>query len=188
MDFTFYRPKMRHWTDNPEARDTIFHREESVTRQPVLGADANDFATIDACHRNVVTRSYSCRLELGRYGVANMTSMQSYVATIGASTVQLHAEDAALRQTDNLETFAATAVAEPSEGRAANSDRRRLGRIDDVNPTLIPLLRGNVAARRVFEDNFENDLGATIGIIATLKLSVLIWGVIAFVAWCLLWR
>ena len=188
MDFTFCRPKMRYWTDNADARGTTLHRDESVTRQPVLGADANDLATTDACHRNAVAKSYSCRPELGRYGVASTTSTQSYVATIGASTLQLLAEDAALRQTDNLEAFAATAVVEPSEGRAANSDRRRLGRIDDVNLTLIPLLRSNAGARRIFEDNFENDLGPAIGVIAALKLSLLIWGVITFVAWCLLWR
>ena len=188
MDFTFCRPKMRYWADDADARDTIFHRDESVTRQPVLGGDANDVATIDACHGNAVARSYSCRLELGRYGVASTTATQSYVATIGASTLQLLAEDAALRPTDNLEAFAATAVVEPSEGRAANSDRRRLGRIDDVNPTLIPLLRSNALAKRIFEDNFGNALGPAIGVIAALKLSVLIWGVITFVAWCLLWR
>ena len=172
MDSPFCRPKMRYWTENAEARDTAFHRKESGTRQPVVEADANDLATIDACHRNAVARSYSCRLELGQYGVASTTSTQSYVATIGASTVQLLAEDAALRQTDNLEAFAATAVVEPSEGGAANSDRRRLGRIDNISPTLIPLLRSNAVARRIFEDNFENDLGPAISVIAALDLSV----------------
>lgn len=188
MDFTFCRPKMRYWADDADARDTIFHRDESVTRQPVLGGDANDVATIDACHGNAVARSYSCRLELGRYGVASTTATQSYVATIGASTLQLLAEDAALRQTDNLEAFAATAVVEPSEGRAANSDRRRLGRIDDVNPTLIPLLRSNAPAKRIIEDNLQNGLRPAIGILIGLWLSVLIWGVIAFLAWCFFWR
>ena len=143
------------------------------------------------CHRgdpNAIDVSYSFRIEPGRYGLASTTSTQSYAATIGAVTVQLLAEDVALRQTDNLEAFATTAVVEPLEGVPANSDRRRLGRIDDVSPTLIPLLRSNAVAKRIFEDNFENDLRPAIGILTGLKLSVLIWGVIAFLAWCFLWR
>ena len=123
-----------------------------------------------------------------RYGLASPTSTQSYAATIGAVSVQLLAEDAPLRQTDNLEAFATTNLVEPLEGVPANSDRRRLGRIDDVTPTLIPLLRSNAVAKRIFEDNFENDLRPAIGILTGLGLSVLIWGVIAFLAWCFLSR
>ena len=124
----------------------------------------------------------------GRYTLASTTSTQSYTAIIGAVTVQLLAKDAASRQTDNLEAFATPAVVEQLKGVAANSDRRRLGRIDDVSPTLILLLRSNAVAKRIFEVNFENDLRPAIGIIAALILSVLIWGVITFLAWCFLRR
>ena len=144
-----------------------------------------------SCHRgdpNAIDVSYSCRLEPGRYGLASTTSTQSYAATIGAVSVQLFAEDAPLRQTDNLEAFATTNLVEPLEGVPVNSDRRRLGRIDDVTPTLIPLLRSNAAAKRTFEDNFENRLSPAIAILTGLGLSVLIWGVIAFLAWCFLSR
>ena len=176
MEFTVCRQKMPYLMDNAMARDTTFHREASVTSQPVLGA-------------NAVGVSFFCRLEPWRYGFASTTSTQSYIATIGASTVQLLAEDAALRQTDTFDAFAITAIAElPLEGVVAKSDRRRLGRVDDVSPTLIPLLRSNAEARHIFEDNFENDLGPAIGVITSVILSVLIWGVITVVAWCFLWR
>jgi hypothetical protein len=65
-------------------------------------------------------------------------------------------------------------VAEP----ATVVDRRRSGRLDQVNPALIPLLRGTTETG---ED--VDDLGPSRGIASAMLLSVPLWAVIGVMVW-----
>ncbi len=78
--------------------------------------------------------------------------------------------------------------AEPqsTEDHIVINDRRRTGRPDHVNPTLVPLLRGDLMAGLPLSDEtklLENCgiLAHVAGIAAAVCASALIWAVISFV-------
>ncbi len=74
--------------------------------------------------------------------------------------------------------------------KSADADRRRPGRLDQVNPTLIPLLRGmptlGLALNETGPVYARGRLprAASIAIIAIL--SALLWAVIGFAGWAIL--
>ncbi len=66
-------------------------------------------------------------------------------------------------------------------------DRRRPGRTDHVNPTLLPLLRANLLADLPLSDEMELPedrwaLAHVVGIAAAVLASALLWDVISFVS------
>ena len=70
-------------------------------------------------------------------------------------------------------------------------DRRRPGRLDDVNLNLIPLLRGE--GTPTLPTSYETDLiygrensKRAFGIVAGLVLNMPLWGVIGFASWIML--
>ena len=78
--------------------------------------------------------------------------------------------------------------AEPlsNEDYVVANDRRRIGRPDHVNPTLVPLLRGDLLADLPLRDEPEllENRGVLVhvaGIAAAVCASALLWAVISFV-------
>jgi hypothetical protein len=80
---------------------------------------------------------------------------------------------------------AAPATADESVTYAsAMPDQRRPGRLEQVSPTLIPLLRG--AAQDVDTDpdiDYTTDLAAARGIAVATCLSVPLWALIGLAGW-----
>ncbi len=79
--------------------------------------------------------------------------------------------------------------AEPQsfEDYNAVNDRRRPGRTDQVNPTLVPLLRGDLLIDPPLSDVTELvesrwGVAHLVGIAAAVFASALLWAVISFVA------
>ncbi len=72
-----------------------------------------------------------------------------------------------------------------------DDDRRRPGRVDDANPNLVPLLRGEAAPDLLVSDDLDLPYGLehTIpmrGIAVGLAMSIPLWGVLGLVAWAIL--
>jgi len=70
-------------------------------------------------------------------------------------------------------------------------DRRRPERLDHVNPTLIPLLRGTLAPGLPLNDGADlahnrGELAPAAGIAVSVVLSALLWAVIGFAGWAVL--
>ncbi len=64
-------------------------------------------------------------------------------------------------------------------------DRRRPGRPAQVNPTLVPLLRGDLPADALLGDGTElvddrGDLAPAVGVAVALGISVPLWAAIGF--------
>ena len=77
--------------------------------------------------------------------------------------------------------------AEPrsTEDYIVANDRRRAGRLDHINPTLVPLLRGDLSAGLPLSDEVKllENCGVLVhltGIAAAVCASVLLWAVITF--------
>jgi hypothetical protein len=60
-------------------------------------------------------------------------------------------------------------------------ERRRLGRIENVNPNLIPLWRGEEQPDDAFEETEYGDLAPPTGIIVGVLFSSLLWAILWFV-------
>jgi len=76
---------------------------------------------------------------------------------------------------------------------SVTADRRRPGRPSLVNPTLVPLLRGDLPSSLPLSDETElvEDRGAlapAIAVAVALAMSVPLWGAIGFAAWALFRR
>jgi len=89
-----------------------------------------------------------------------------------------------------------TSLAAPELQAAGDSpesvtdDRRRPGRPSHVNPTLVPLLRGDLPSSLPLSDETElvEDRGAlapAIAVAVALAMSVPLWAAIGFAAWAL---
>jgi len=68
------------------------------------------------------------------------------------------------------------------------NDRRRPGRTDPVNPTLIPLLRAAPTPGLPLKDNTglaqaQRELAPAARVAFSLLLSTLLWAAIGFVGW-----
>jgi len=72
------------------------------------------------------------------------------------------------------------------EPTTPSSERRRPGRLENVHPSLIPLLRGEAAPGRALEDIQEHGLAPATGIAVSVFLSGLIWIIIGFSVYLLL--
>lgn len=57
-------------------------------------------------------------------------------------------------------------------------ERRRPGRIENVSPHLIPLLRGGTEAWPEDEERRDTDLAPAIGIAVSVLISALMWAVL----------
>jgi len=73
---------------------------------------------------------------------------------------------------------------------SVTDDRRRSGRPSHVNPTLVPLLRGDLPSSLPLSDETElvEDRGAlapAIAVAVALAMSVPLWAAIGFAAWAL---
>ncbi len=90
-------------------------------------------------------------------------------------------------QVDIKEHPAAAVIAKPARRIALRWERRRSGRLDDVHPTLIPLLRSDPSANPDALEDQENDLEPACGVIVCVLLSALIWGILALAGWYLLY-
>ncbi len=69
-------------------------------------------------------------------------------------------------------------------------DRRRPGRLDHVNPNLVPLLCGAAVPRRLLGDEIDQPYGLKhampmLGIAVSVILSIPLWGVLGLVAWAI---
>jgi hypothetical protein len=69
---------------------------------------------------------------------------------------------------------------------SVTDDRRRPGRPDHVNPTLVPLLRGDLLVDLPLSDETEllesrEVLAHVVGIAAAVCASALLWAIISFV-------
>ena len=69
-------------------------------------------------------------------------------------------------------------------------DRRRLGRAGDVNPTLIPFLRGEAAPALLVGDELDLPYGLEhttplLGIAVSVIFSVPLWSVLGFMVWAI---
>ena len=67
------------------------------------------------------------------------------------------------------------------------NDRRRAGRLAQVNPTLVPLLRGDLPADALLGGEIElvdsrEDLAPAVGIAVAIGASTLLWTAIGFAA------
>jgi hypothetical protein len=60
-------------------------------------------------------------------------------------------------------------------------ERRRPGRIANVSPALIPLLRGSNAPPPDTEESLENDMAPARGIVFGALISVLFWAVLVWI-------
>ena len=72
-----------------------------------------------------------------------------------------------------------------------NDDRRRPGRADDVNPNLVPLLRGEAAPDLLVSDELDPPYGLEhttpmFGIAVSLVMSIPLLGILGLVAWAIL--
>ena len=88
---------------------------------------------------------------------------------------------------DLIDRSMEVAPAEASTPVATPSDRRRPGRLEQVNPTLVPLLRG--AARTVDIDldiDYTAPLDAARAIAVGLCLAAPLWALIGLAGW-LIW-
>ena len=88
---------------------------------------------------------------------------------------------------DLIDRSMEVAPAEASTPVATPSDRRRQGRLEQVNPTLVPLFRG--AARNVDIDldiDYTAPLDAARGIAVGLCLAAALWALIGLAGW-LIW-
>lgn len=67
----------------------------------------------------------------------------------------------------------------------APPDRRRLGRLNDVSPELIPLLRGSSrdSLPDLADDENPHDLAAARGILFAAFVSIILWALIALAVW-----
>ena len=70
------------------------------------------------------------------------------------------------------------------------NDRRRPGRADDVNPNLVPLLRGEAAPDLLVSDEIDTSYSLEhstpmVGIAVGLAMSIPLWGVLGLVAWAI---
>ena len=70
-------------------------------------------------------------------------------------------------------------------------DRRRPGRADEVNPNLVPLLRGEAALNLLARYGMDPPLGLEyakprFGIAAGLAIGIPLWSVLCLVAWAIL--
>ncbi len=70
-------------------------------------------------------------------------------------------------------------------------DRRRLRRAKDVNPNLLPLLRGEAAPDLLVSDEIAASYGlehATpmVGIAVSLVMGISLWGILGLVIWAIL--
>jgi hypothetical protein len=73
---------------------------------------------------------------------------------------------------------------------SVTDDRRRPGRPSLVNPTLVPLLRGDLPSSLTLSNETElvEDRGAlapAIAVAVALAMRVPLWGAIGFAAWAL---
>ncbi len=73
---------------------------------------------------------------------------------------------------------------------SVTDDRRRPGRPSHINPTLVPLLRGDLPSSLPLSDETElvEDRGAlapAIAVAVALAMSVPLWAAIGFAAWAL---
>jgi hypothetical protein len=68
-------------------------------------------------------------------------------------------------------------------------ERRRPGRLNDIHPSLIPLLRDEAASEfeLELEDIREDGLAPAIGVAMSAVLSSLIWMALGFPIWVLFW-
>ena len=90
----------------------------------------------------------------------------------------------------SLATLEPQATGESPEN--VTDDRRRPGRSDHVNPTLIPLLRIAPGVGLSPEDNADlahdyEELAPAAAIAAIVLLSVLLWGVIGLIVWSIVY-
>jgi hypothetical protein len=72
----------------------------------------------------------------------------------------------------------ATPTDEPGDARTA-SDRRRPGRIDTVNPALLPLLRQDSLLAAALSQRDSDDLAPVRGIALSVLCGVLLWAALA---------
>ena len=74
---------------------------------------------------------------------------------------------------------------ETSDGIALKVDRRRPGRIANVSPELIPLLRGQLPDP---EQQFGNPdhLHAARGLVAGVAIGTALWTAVIYAAYCIL--
>lgn len=82
---------------------------------------------------------------------------------------------------------------EPAETSSDTEGRRRVGRPDQVNPNLIPLLRHAATVEipaslldEVSAPYVEDGFGAGRGVVLAVALSVPSWAVIGAIAWAVL--
>jgi hypothetical protein len=75
----------------------------------------------------------------------------------------------------------------PDQAAEQTVDRRRPGRIENVPPSLIPLLRGE--QRPLVDDTSPayDSLDAARGILAAVVMSAVLWGLIALVGLVVEW-
>ena len=74
----------------------------------------------------------------------------------------------------------------PTNGNAPNKDRRRPGRVENVNPALLPLLRQDRLLEDAAVQRDDDDLAPARGIGIGVLLGVLLWGGVALLAFSLL--
>ena len=79
---------------------------------------------------------------------------------------------------------AAARASDSAEPTKQGSDRRRAGRIENVSPYLIPLLRETPGADGAWDpDGRANDLRPATGILVSAMLGLAIWAAIGLAAW-----
>jgi hypothetical protein len=84
-----------------------------------------------------------------------------------------------LDDTPKADLAETVAVAAPS----VVQDRRRAGRVQQVSPTLIPLLRDSDLCVDIDLDEDSNPLGPARGVMVACLVSVPFWGLIAIGCW-----